>query len=158
MPLFQDHYLSIQNHSASQIKISRWLPRAFPATPASPQRCLDLQYLKIYSDPSQPRRYGRKTDGGEARCLPFPHCRYQNWLASAHPRFHNRAAAQNNAKYQNTNKFQMTISKSQIRSKTHRLEFRILVIVICLLFAIWNFSPTKVSSSIRVVARGHRRH
>ena len=37
----------------------------------------------------------------------------------------------------------MTISKSQIRSKTNSLECRILVIVICLLFVVWNFSPKR---------------
>ena len=37
-------------------------------------------------------------------------------------------------KHQNTNKFQITISKSQIRSKTNCLEFWISFIVICLLF------------------------
>ena len=39
-----------------------------------------------------------------------------------------------NYKHQITNKFQIIISKSQIRSKTNCLEFSISVIVICLVF------------------------
>jgi len=39
-----------------------------------------------------------------------------------------------NSKHQMTNKFQMTISKSQIRSKANCLEFWISLIVICLIF------------------------
>ena len=41
-----------------------------------------------------------------------------------------------NYKQQITNKFQVTISKSQIRSNATCLEFRILGIVICLVFVI----------------------
>jgi hypothetical protein len=41
-----------------------------------------------------------------------------------------------NYKHQMTNKFQITISKSQIKSNANCLEFYILIIVICLVFVV----------------------